>query len=71
MPRMKYYFAYAQYRELVKEDRSVYAYIMAAMMKADDYNLGQLRAAFPEVWEDLRARYHARDGVLPGEPERS
>ena len=45
-----------------------YALIMAAMRGADTANLAKLRAAFPEVWAELQARYHAPGGKIPDEP---
>jgi hypothetical protein len=46
-----------------------YALIMAAMRKADSYNLEALKKAFPEVWIELQVRYNAPGGFLPGEKE--
>ena len=43
------------------------ALIQAAMRGADTDNLAKLKAAFPEVWEELRARYEAPGGYFPGE----
>jgi hypothetical protein len=57
-----------EYREsMALGDASFYALIMAAMRRADSYNITRLRAAFPETWEELHARYHAPGGLLPGE----
>lgn len=44
-----------------------YALIMAAMRQADSDNADRLRIAWPLVWDEFKARYHALDGVLPGE----
>jgi hypothetical protein len=44
-----------------------HALIMAAMRKADDRNAVKLRAAWPEVWDELYARYWAPGGLLPDE----
>lgn len=44
-----------------------YALIMAAMRDADTSNTAKLRAAWPETWDELYARYHAPGGLLPGE----
>ncbi len=55
-------------RELEAHDLPFYALIMAAMRRADTDNLDLLRAAFPEVWAELSARYHAPGGMLPGDP---
>jgi len=42
-----------------------YALIMAAMRGADTDNLDKLRAAFPEVYRELRERYNAPGGQIP------
>jgi hypothetical protein len=44
-----------------------YALIMAAMRQADSTNAAKLRAAFPETWDEVQARYNAPGGFLPGE----
>jgi len=49
------------------KDFPFYALIMAAMRKADDNNLMRLQSAFPEVYRELKARYDAPGGSLPGE----
>ena len=46
---------------------SFYGIIMAAMRRADDQNLDKLRASWPEVWDELRKRYHAPGGFINGE----
>ena len=43
---------------------SFYALIQAAMRQADNENQAKLSAAWPEVWEELQARYKAPGGVL-------
>lgn len=43
------------------------ALIMAAMRQADTNNSTKLEAAFPEIWEELHARYNAPGGYLVGE----
>ena len=49
-------------------DYSFYALIQAAMRKADRTNHAKLAYAFPEVAEELQARYDAPGGVLPTDP---
>ena len=44
-----------------------YGVIMAAMRLADTESLEKLRAAWPAVFEELQARYHAPGGYLPDE----
>lgn len=55
--------------ELYKADEPFYGLIMAAMMKTDDVNKGKMRLLWPEVWNELDARYHARGGLLPEDGE--
>jgi len=52
---------------IASEDPSFRALIMAAMRKADTSNTEKLKNAFPEIWAELRARYDAPGGFLPGE----
>jgi len=42
---------------------------MSAMRQADTYNLTKLQAMWPEIWEELDARYNAPGGLLPEERE--
>jgi hypothetical protein len=51
-------------------DPNFYALIMAAMQKADTGNAFKLRCAFPDVWDEVQARYNAPGGVIPGDPPR-
>lgn len=44
-----------------------YGLIMAAMRRADSANLWRLKQAWPEVWEELQARYDSPGGLLEGE----
>lgn len=60
--------AYEVSREL-SSDVPFYALIMAAMRRADSMNAIALRAAFPEVWDELQARYNAPGGILPQEEQ--
>lgn len=45
-------------------DEEFAALIMAAMRLADTHNAEVLQAAFPDIWAELYARYHAPGGVL-------
>ena len=45
-------------------DLPFYSLIMAAMRQADSLNLEGLQRIFPDVWQELEARYHAPGGVL-------
>ena len=58
-------YGYRESLELAKNDVGFYALIMAAMRKADTDNVEKLKRAWPEVWEELKARYHAPGGMLP------
>lgn len=46
-----------------------YALIMAAMRQADTANTRKLIDAWPEVYDELQARYNAPGGLLPGEAQ--
>ncbi len=53
--------------QLTDQHHTFYGLIMAAMIKADTHNAELLGVAFPEVREELEARYHAPNGYLDGE----
>jgi len=62
--------SYHEYEESLKlnaEDAPFFALIMAAMRKADSFNIERLRVAFPETYRELTARYNAPGGRLPGD----
>ena len=66
------YFEYIGSLDLVKaayrtQGNAFYSLIMAAMREADTDNLALLEGAFPETAAELRARYNAPGGFLPGE----
>ena len=63
------YHHYKASAELLRGDPPFYALIMAAMRKADTRNVELLRSSWPDVWEDLQARYWAPGGVLESDPE--
>ncbi|MDQ2628262.1 MAG: hypothetical protein M3Y90_14865 [Actinomycetota bacterium] len=46
-----------------------YSLIMAAMRRADTINAALLRTCWPEVWDEVQARYNAPGGVLESDPE--
>ena len=50
-------------------DDEFYGLIQACMRLADTDNLEKLKKEWPEVWEDLQARYNAPGGKLPGDRE--
>ncbi len=60
---------YEASKSLSQSDPPFYALIMAAMRKADSQNLGLLRTGWPEVWEELEARYNTPNGELPSDVE--
>ena len=47
------------------------ALIMAAMRRADRDNLRKLQAAWPQIWQELQARYNAPGGCVPGEMQQA
>jgi hypothetical protein len=54
-------------QQLAATDPPFDALIQAAYRRADTTNAAVLAAAFPEQVADLRARYEAPGGILPGE----
>lgn len=48
-------------------DAPFYGLVMAAMRRADTDNAEKLRRAFPQVWDELQARYHAPGGIIPSD----
>ncbi|MGV0627175.1 hypothetical protein [Mycolicibacter minnesotensis] len=54
---------------LAMQDPPFYALIMAAMRRADTANAALLRTCWPDVWDEVQARYNAPGGVLPTDPE--
>jgi len=53
--------------EIQRQDYPFYALIMAAMRKADSYNMVKLKFAFPAVHGELDRRYNAGEGILKGD----
>jgi len=51
------WFDYKSSQNIAAQNASFYAIIMAAMRQADTDNAALLRAAWPEVWEELQKRY--------------
>ena len=51
-------------QQIDRQDPPFYALIMAAMRKASTRNAEKLRDAWPEVWREFYARYHAPGGAL-------
>ena len=62
-------YSYQQGLEISRHGYPFYALIQAAMRQADDQNLHRLKMCWPDVYEDLYARYHAPGGLLPHEQE--
>lgn len=60
-------FEYEASKRIHGMDLPFYALIMAAMRGADSENVARLKLGFPDVWDELEARYHAPGGLLPGE----
>jgi hypothetical protein len=52
-------------KQILLDDPPLYALIMAAMRKADSYNLALLREGWPHIWDELQQRYNAPGGLLP------
>lgn len=58
---------YKKSQEIDAQQYPFYALIMAAMRQADSNNIEKLKEAWPDVWHELRTRYNAPGGFLPGE----
>lgn len=56
-------------QEIALQDYPFYALVMAVMRQADTDNTELLRQTWPEVWNELHARYHAPGGILQQEKE--
>jgi hypothetical protein len=63
------YHDYQVSKQVAMYDFPFYGLIMAAMRKADTDNTVKLRAAFPEVWDELQTRYNAPGGLLESEQQ--
>lgn len=63
------YYDYQVSRPLADNDPPFYSLIMAAMRRADSINAVILRAAYPEVWEELQERYSTPGGFTAAELE--
>lgn len=61
-------FDYKIATQLKDWDTPFYALIMAAMWRGDTDNVQRLRAAFPDVWDELNARYNAPGGRIDSDP---
>lgn len=48
-----------------REDPPFYALLFAAMRTADSDNVEKIKAAWPERWAEMQARYNAPGGILP------
>lgn len=58
---------YETSRKLSADDAPFAALIMAAMRRADTFNAGKLRTAFPEIWAELQERHDAPGGRIADE----
>ena len=66
-----YRYDYRQARtEIVPQGYYFHALVIAAIMQADGGNAARLRQAFPELYDETQARYHATGGLLDGEEPR-
>ena len=56
-------------RSIELSDAPFYALIMAAMRRADTWNLAILKNMYPDIWHELQNRDHAPGGYLEGETQ--
>lgn len=59
--------SYLRSIELNKHNYPFYTLIMSAMRKADSINIELLKEAFPDIYEELDARYNAPGGRIGDE----
>lgn len=52
------------------EDPPFYALLFAMIRQADSDNTEKIRRCWPEKFAEMRARYNAPGGVLPGDEDR-
>lgn len=62
-------YAYQKSKSRELQEVPFNALIFAAMRRADSYNAAALRAAFPELWEEMQARCDAPGGLIPADPQ--
>lgn len=60
-------FDYEVSKKLAATDPPFDALIMAAMSKADSRNAARLQIVYPELWDELQARYNAPGGIFPSD----
>ncbi len=65
------YHEYLAAKQLLSDDPPFYALIMAAIHRADTENTEKLKQAWPDVWAETYARYHASGGLLENEQARA
>ena len=65
LKRFEYLYPYMESKKLAEGDPSFYAFIMAAMRKADDGNLQKLAMVFPNVYQELCELYNLPVPNLP------
>ena len=63
----RYRYDYLQSQKIASEGYYFYALLMAAMREADSDNTDKFRLMWPDVWDELQARYNAPGGLLEGE----
>ncbi len=61
------YYDYQKGKEIELRHYPFYAIIQAAMRQADNINEELLKRCWPEVWDELGARYARPGGLLFGE----
>lgn len=60
-------FDYRQSIDLSADDPTFAALVMALIRKADTFNRQLIDQCWPDISAEMEARYHAREGLLPGE----
>jgi len=60
-------YEYEESKRIAAQGFSFYGLLMAVIRQADTDNFQKLQLAFPGVCKELRDRYNAPGGYLPGE----
>ena len=57
-------YEYRESQEIDSKQYGFYSLIMAAMRQAEDINISKLKVLFPDIFNELQARYNAPGGKL-------
>lgn len=58
---------YRESKDIALHSFGFYALLMELMRRADSTNIAKLRTVWPDVYDELYARYNAPGGILPSD----